>query len=110
MTVVGSSKFSRCEDGNSKRRIRFSWPKKFCNSGVFLRRQACRSTSSQLGILEKKSQKLQIRKEGKTHSNERCILAVLSCLFDEVMANHKVTSFKTTDSAILHNWPIQFDN
>jgi len=41
MTVVGSSKFSHCADGNSKRRIRFSWSKKFCNSnsGVFLGRE-----------------------------------------------------------------------
>jgi hypothetical protein len=55
------------------------------------------------------AQKLHIWKEGKTHSNKRCIPAVLS-LFDKVTANHKITSFKTTDSAILHNWPIQFDD
>ena len=35
---------------------------------------------------------------------------VLSCLFDKVMPKHKITSFKTTDSAVLHNWLIQFDD
>jgi hypothetical protein len=45
-------------------------------------------------------------KEGKTHSNKRRIPAVFSCLFDKVTANHKITSLKTTDSAILHNWLI----
>jgi hypothetical protein len=64
----------------------------------------------ELGILEERSQKLQIKKEGKTHSNKRCIPAVLGCLFDKVAANHKITSFKTTDSAVLHNWLIQFDD
>ena len=56
------------------------------------------------------AQKLQVWKEGKTHSNKRCILAVLSCLFDKVIPKHKITSFKTTDSAVLHNWLIQFDD
>jgi len=37
------------------------------------------------------AQKLQIWKEGKTHSNRRCIPAVLNCLFDKVTANHKIT-------------------
>ena len=110
MTVVGSSKFSRCADGNSKRRIRFSWPKKFCNSksGVFLGWRACRSTS--WVYWRRDAQKSHIWKEGKTYSNKRCIPAVLSCLFDKVTANHKITSFKTTDSAVLHNWPIKFDD
>ena len=57
----------------------------------------------ELGILRLgDAQKLQIWKEGKTHSNKRCIPV------DKLTANHKITSFKTTDSAILHNWPIQF--
>jgi len=54
-------------------------------------------------------QKLHIWKQGKTHSNKGCIPAVLS-RFDKVAANHKITSFKTTDSAVLGNWLIQFDN
>jgi hypothetical protein len=67
----------------------------------------CQSTS--WVYWRRDAQKLQIWKEGKTHSNKRCIPAVLSC-FDKVTANHKITSFKTTDSAVLHNWPIQFDD
>jgi hypothetical protein len=49
-------------------------------------------------------------KGGKAHSNKRRIPAVFSCLFDKVTANHKITSLKTTDSAVLHNWLIQFDD
>ena len=32
MTIIGSSKFSHHIDGNSIRRIHFSWPKKLHNS------------------------------------------------------------------------------
>jgi hypothetical protein len=54
-------------------------------------------------------QKLHIQKQGKTHSNKGCIPAVLS-RFDKVTANHKITSSKTTDSAVLGNRLIQFNN
>ena len=107
MTVVGFSKFSRCAGSSSKRRIWFSWPKEFwySKSGVFLQWRACQSAS--WVYWRRDAQKLHIWKGSKTHSNKRCILAVLCCLFDQVAANHKIT-FKMTDSAILHNWPIQF--
>ena len=107
MTIVGFPKFSHCAGGNSKRRIQFSWPKEFwySKSSVFLGWRACRSTS--WVYWRRDAQELHIWKGSKTHSNKRCILAVLSCLFDKVVANHKIT-FKTTYSAILCNWPIQF--
>jgi hypothetical protein len=63
----------------------------------------------QVGYTGEEIGKLHIWKEGKAHPNKRCIPAVLSCLFDKVTANHKITSLKTTDSAVLHNWLVQFD-
>ena len=107
MTVVAFSKFSHCAGGSSKRRIQFSWPNEFwySKSGVFLGQWACQSMS--WVYWRRDAQKLHIWKESKTHLNKRCIPAVLSCLFDKVAANHKIT-FKMTDSAILHNWLIQF--
>ena len=33
-----------------------------------------------------------------------------ACLFDIVIANHKIASSKVADSTVLSDWPIQFDD
>ena len=80
ITIVGPTRFSCCADGNSTRKILFSWPKKFCNSksGVLLGWWVCWSTS--WVCWRRDVQRLHIWREGKTHSNKRWILTVLRLL------------------------------
>ena len=48
-------------------------------------------------------------KKARLNSNKGCITAVI-CLWNQILANHKITSFKMGDSAILSNWLIQLDD
>ena len=47
--------------------------------------------------------------KARLNSNKGCITAVIG-LWNQFLANHKITSFKTGDSAILSNWLIQLDD
>ena len=68
------------------------------------------SVDPQVGYTKEKAIRNHVYKvKVQLNLNERCILAVFGQLY-QIATNHKVTSFKTSDPAVLSYQPFQVNN